>query len=46
MLRTLADRKDERKLQFFYGSWSWDDITFREELETLQTQLNLESFTS
>jgi predicted ferric reductase len=42
MLRTLADRKDERKLQFFYGSWSWDDITFREELETLQTQLNLE----
>ncbi len=42
MLRTLADRKDERQLQFFYGSWAWDDIIFREELEVLQEQLNLE----
>ncbi len=42
MLRTLADRKDQRQLQFFYGNWSWDDVIFREELEKLQEQLNLE----
>ena len=42
MLRTLADRGDQRELQFFYGSRSWKEVTFCEELETLQERLNLE----
>lgn len=42
MLRTLADWKDERPAKLFYGSNSWDEIIFREELETLSQQLNLE----
>ncbi len=42
MLRTLADRADERRIQFFYGNPTWDEIIFREELETLQERLNLE----
>lgn len=42
MLRTLADRGDERRIQFFYGNPTWDEIIFREELETLQQRLNLE----
>jgi len=42
MLRTLADRQDERHLQFFYGNPTYDDIIFREELDSLQQRLNLE----
>lgn len=42
MLRTLADRNDKRQIQFFYGNRTWDDVIFREELETLQARLNLE----
>lgn len=42
MLRTLADRGDGRRLQFFYGNRSWDEIIFREELATLEEKLNLE----
>lgn len=42
MLRTLADREDERQLQFFYGNRSWEEVIFREELEALQERLNLE----
>jgi len=42
MLRTLADRGDDRRIQFFYGNPSWDEIIFREELETLEERLNLE----
>ena len=42
MLRTLADRNDDRKLQFFYGNPTWDKIIFREEIESLQEQLDLE----
>ncbi len=42
MLRTLADRDDDRRIQFFYGNPTWDEVIFREELQTLEEQLNLE----
>jgi len=42
MLRTLADRGDDRQIQFFYGNPTWEEIIFREELEKLEEQLNLE----
>ncbi len=42
MLRTLADRGDQRPLQFFYGNPTWEEIIFREELESLEDKLNLE----
>ena len=41
MLRTLADRGDKRSLLLFYGNQNWERVAFREELETLQTKLNL-----
>lgn len=40
-LRTLADRGDKRPLMLFYGSPTWDDVIYREELEELQQRLNL-----
>jgi predicted ferric reductase len=42
MLRTLADRKSEDKTYFFYGNPTWESIIYREELATLDQQLNLE----
>ena len=42
MLRTLADRGDERPLLLIYGSKDWDSITFREELDELKKRLNLQ----
>ncbi|NKQ36162.1 MAG: oxidoreductase [Chloroflexi bacterium] len=39
MLRTLAERGDQRPLTFFYGNNHWDNVIFREELEELQTQM-------
>jgi predicted ferric reductase len=41
MIRTLADRGDERPVILLYGSKDWESITFREELEQLKTRLNL-----
>jgi len=41
MIRTLADRGDERPVNLFYGSRDWESITFREELEALKARLNL-----
>jgi predicted ferric reductase len=41
MLRTLAEREDTRPLLLFYANNSWDDVTFREELEQLSQRLNL-----
>lgn len=41
MLRTLADRRDTRPLWFILGNNCWEDVTFREELETLKERLNL-----
>jgi predicted ferric reductase len=41
MLRTLADQGDRRPVVLLYGSKSWEEITFREELEALKERLNL-----
>lgn len=42
MLRTLKDRDDKRPLLLIYANNRWEDITFREEIEILQKNLNLE----
>jgi predicted ferric reductase len=41
MIATLADQGDKRPVLLLYGSKTWDDITFREELEALESRLNL-----
>jgi len=41
MLRTLADRRDPRPQLLVYGARSWDDVTFRDELEALRERLDL-----
>jgi predicted ferric reductase len=41
MLRTLADRGDRQPQLLVYGARSWDDITYREDLELLQSRLDL-----
>jgi predicted ferric reductase len=41
MLRTLADRGDERRHWLVYGNRSWDTIIHRAELERLEQRLDL-----
>src|SRR6478609_3628459 len=41
MIRTLADRGDQRPLVLLYGSRDWESVTFREELEALKSRLAL-----
>ncbi|CAD6532985.1 ferredoxin reductase family protein [Paraburkholderia metrosideri] len=41
MIRTLADRGDPRPLVLLYGGKDWDTLTFRDELDTLKTRLDL-----
>lgn len=41
MLRTLADRHDNRELLLIYAYNTWEELTFREELERLQKCLRL-----
>jgi len=41
MIRTMADREDARPCLLFYANRSWDDVTFREELETLAGKMSL-----
>jgi predicted ferric reductase len=41
MLVTLAERKDERPLLLIYANKTWEDITYREEIETLKEELDL-----
>lgn len=41
MLRTLADRQDKRPLVLIYANKTWEGVTFREELDSLQSRLNL-----
>jgi predicted ferric reductase len=41
IIRTFADRGDKRPVILLYGSKNWESITFREELETLKTRLDL-----
>jgi predicted ferric reductase len=41
MLRTLADRSDRRPLLLVFGNRHWNDVLFREEIETLASRLTL-----
>ena len=41
MITTLADEGDKRPVILLYGSKSWEEITFREELEALKGRLDL-----
>ena len=41
MLRTLAEREDKRPCILFYGSRTWEEVLFQEELEALKQSLNL-----
>jgi 3-phenylpropionate/trans-cinnamate dioxygenase ferredoxin reductase subunit len=41
MLRTLAARKCKNQLTFFYGNPTWESIIYREKLEELKQELNL-----
>jgi predicted ferric reductase len=42
MLRTFADRGDDRPLVLYYGNPTWESVPHREELASLQERLNLE----
>lgn len=41
MLRTLADRSDERPTRLVYANDHWDDVLFREEVADLEARLDL-----
>jgi predicted ferric reductase len=41
MLRTLAERGDDRPLLLIYASKTWEDVIFREEIEALEQRLPL-----
>jgi predicted ferric reductase len=40
-LRTFADRGNEQPLLLIYGSKTWEDVIFRDELDDLKSRLNL-----
>lgn len=42
MLRTLADRGDERHYVLFYANKTWEEVIFRDEIEELKEDLDLE----
>lgn len=41
MLLTAAERRDDRPYLLIYASKTWDEITFRETLEEIKSQLDL-----
>lgn len=41
ILLTAAERKDDRPFLLIYAAPSWDDITYRDELEALKESLDL-----
>jgi predicted ferric reductase len=41
MLRTLADRGDQRPLLLIYANKDWESVIFREDIENLEAKLNL-----
>ena len=41
ILRSFADRSDGRPVLLFYANKTWEDVIFREEIETLQQRLPL-----
>ena len=42
MLRTLADRGESRALRLIFGNWRWDEVLFRDEIESLRERLQLD----
>jgi predicted ferric reductase len=42
ILRTLYDDGDHRPVTLIYGNQTWEDITYREELDELSGMLNLD----
>ena len=42
MLETMAERKDKRPVQLFYGENTWESAAFHEEIAVLEKQLALE----
>ncbi|WP_346016526.1 ferric reductase-like transmembrane domain-containing protein [Chroococcidiopsis sp. CCMEE 29] len=42
MLVTLAERKDDRPLILIYANKTWEDVTYREEIEDLKEKLDLQ----
>ena len=42
MCQTMAERGDVRPVLLFYGARNYEDLTFREELETLKEEMNLQ----
>ena len=41
ILRTMADRRDMRPVILFYGNQTWEDTTFREDIDALKERLNM-----
>jgi predicted ferric reductase len=41
ILRTCRDRGDRRRMVLIYANTSWDEVAFREELEALESELDL-----
>ena len=41
MLRTMADRREQRPITLLYANRDWENIIFREEIEQLEQKLNL-----
>jgi predicted ferric reductase len=41
MCQTMANREDVRPVYLFYGARSWEEATFREELDALAPRMNL-----
>lgn len=41
MLRTMADRNEQRPLLLIYGNNCWEDVMFKQELQSLQERLAL-----
>jgi predicted ferric reductase len=41
IIRTFADNGDKRPIVLFYGSRTWEEISFREDLEALKARVDL-----
>jgi 3-phenylpropionate/trans-cinnamate dioxygenase ferredoxin reductase subunit len=39
MLRSMADRHDQRPVKLFYNNRDWNSLTFREEIADLKKNL-------
>ncbi len=42
MLRSMAERDDQRPIKLFYCNFEWETVTFREEILTLQKKLKMQ----